>query len=399
MAAIVALMVPAFLGCVALGVDTIQFSMWRRMMQRQADSGAIAGALALAQGQSVNSTVTNDLSRNNFVAMTAAPIIENAPTGGSYAGNAKAVRVRLSTSTNLPFSTIVLRRPVVINVEATGALINQGQYCVVALDNRDTVGISMGGNTTLNLGCGMISNTIASSAVTATGSSLITASPIAAVGGLQASSNYSNGTLLIPYTVPQQDPFASLPNPSGFGNGSNNGDVNSNKTRSIDPGTYSGLDIKGTLNMSPGIYYINKGQFSVGAQGVVNGTGVTIILTSDEASYNPSSIATISMNGGATLNLTATTNGTYAGVLFYQDRRALDSGANKINGNSASKLQGAIYFPGQAVEFTGNSDADIRCVQLVARRLIFTGNSNISNECPAGSGAQSFTGTRVKLVG
>jgi hypothetical protein len=121
-------------------------------------------------------------------------------------------------------------------------------------------------------------------------------------------------------------------------------------------------------------------------------------MTSRTAATNPSSIAGADMNGGATVNLTAPTSGTYAGVLFYQDRRALDSGSNKINGNSSSKFQGAIYFPSQKLWFNGTSGMDIKCVQMVARRIEFNGNSAITNICPAGSGAGSFKGTRVKLV-
>jgi hypothetical protein len=56
-------------------------------------------------------------------------------------------------------------------------------------------------------------------------------------------------------------------------------------------------------------------------------------------------------------------------------------------------------MPGQEVEFTGTTGMNTNCLQLVARRLTFTGNSAISNVCPANSGAQSFTGTAVRLVG
>ncbi|WP_374387401.1 hypothetical protein [Sandaracinobacter sp.] len=106
------------------------------------------------------------------------------------------------------------------------------------------------------------------------------------------------------------------------------------------------------------------------------------------------------MNGGATVNLTAPTTGTYQGVLIYQDRRAtLSNQSNKVNGNSASKLQGAVYVASQEVEFTGTTGLNTNCFQLVARRITWSGNSAITNVCPAGSGAQSFTGTAVRLVG
>ena len=130
---------------------------------------------------------------------------------------------------------------------------------------------------------------------------------------------------------------------------------------------------------------------------MVNGAGVTIILTSNSASTNPSSIATVDINGGATMNLSASTTGTYAGVLFYQDRRALDSGSNKVNGNASSAFQGAFYFPSQAVEFSGTSGMSTDCVKLVSRRVTFIGNSSIANNCPGY--IPKITGTRIRLVG
>ncbi len=397
LAMITALSMPVLIGSVGMAADTIQWTYMKRAMQRQADSGALAGAFAVSQQRPVNATVTADLARNNNVAMTVTPVIENAPTAGLFAGNMRAVRVLLSTEVRLPFSGYMMGRAITIPVEATAQIVSVGQYCVLALETTDTPGITMGGNTTLDLKCGMMSNAPSATSVTAGGSSSVNASPIAAVGGVPTSSNYAIGTQLVPYSVPQFDPLASLPDP-GITNSSNNGNVNSNQSKTLSPGNYSGMNLKGNVTLLPGVYYVDGGQFSAGAQAVINGTGVTIILTSKTAATNPSSIATSDMNGGATINLTAPTSGTYAGVLFYQDRRALDSGVNKINGNSASKYQGAIYFPKQAMQFNGTSGMDIKCIQLIGRRLDFTGNSTITNVCPANSGTGSFSGTRVKLV-
>jgi hypothetical protein len=400
-AMVLAMTLPVYLGGAALAVDTIQWSLAKRQMQRQADSGAIAGAFGLAQGTSVSAAVTSDLTRNNFVALTEPAVVQNAPLSGPLTGNARAVRVALRTTMRLPFSSLFIDGTV-IGVEATAQLAGQGEYCVVALDRNSVVGIDMGGNTTLNLGCGMISNTVAANAVDAGnatgGTPSITASPIAAAGGVPESPNYVPGTSLFPYAVPQRDPFAELPTPGANLGSANRLQVNPNGQRSISPGTYREVDIKGTLNMAPGVYFIDGGNFSVGAQASVIGTGVTIILTSSTAATTPSSIATTDINGGATINLTAPSTGPYAGVIFYQDRRALDSGVNKINGNSASRLQGAIYFPNQAIQYNGTTGMVTDCLKLVAKRISFTGTSRISNVCPANSGSASIPATVVKLV-
>jgi hypothetical protein len=398
MAMIVALSMPILIGGAGMTSDVIQWAYMKRAMQRQADSGALAGAFALAQRRQVQDTVTADLAANANFTLTEPPVIENAPASGPYAGNMRAVRVVLASNVRLPFSGYIMRRPVLIPAEATAAVVAKGQFCVLALEQTDRTGIDMGGNTTLDIGCGLMSNAPAADSVTAGGSSIVNASPVAAVGGVPPSGNYKTGTVLIPYSVAQFDPFAALPDPVVSGN-SNNGRVNSNQKRTLSPGNYSGMTLNGDVTLNPGVYYVDGGAFSVGSQAKVSGTGVTIILTSRTAGSDPGSIATVDMNGGAQLNITAPSSGTYAGVLFYQDRRALDEGTNKFNGNSASKYEGAIYIPNQAVWWNGTTGMDIKCLQLVGRRLQFTGNSTITNVCPGAGGASAFAGAAVKLVG
>ena len=398
-ALIMAAATPIIVGGLGLSIDTIQWTLTKRQMQRQADSGAIAGAYGLAQGRNVAAVVADDLARNAYVDLTNDPVVENAPTAGPQAGNTRAVRVALSTNVNLPFTGFFLNGPLTIPAEATASLVANGEFCALSLETANATGITLWGSSTVDLGCGMATNSVSANAVAAGGSSTVSATPIAAVGGVPQSSNYAPGTVLIPYAVPQPDPFLALPDPVVSG-GAQNGNVNSNQTRTLNPGTYNGMDLKGTVTLNPGTYVIDGGDLSIGSQAKVTGTGVTIILTSKTAASNPNSIGQIKMNGGATVNLTAPSTGTYQGVLIYQDRRAtLSNQSNKVNGNSASKLQGAVYVASQEVEFTGTAGLNTNCFQLVARRITWSGNSAITNVCPAGSGAQSFTGTAVRLVG
>lgn len=387
---------PILVGAAGLAMDTVQWTLWKRQIQRQADSAALAGAFAVAQGFDAADSVTADINQLTLVNLFQSPLIENAPTTGAYAGNSKAVRVVLQTTGELPFSKMLGVKAPLIQGEATAAVISDGEYCVVSLENTSAVGITLQGNASVGLGCGIITNSRASNAVASGGSSSVAATPVAAVGGLQATSNYVSPTTLMPYSIPQSDPFAALPTPSPTGC-SGKVNVSPNAIESVSPGCFRGFDIKGTLNMAPGTYYVDGSSFGVGSLAVLNGTGVTIILTSTSAATNPSLIATVDINGGATLNLSAPETGTYAGVLFYQDRRALDSGTNKVNGNASSSFQGAFYFPSQAVEFSGTSGMSADCVKLVSRRVTFIGNSSIVNSCP--NHIPKITGTRVRLVG
>lgn len=397
-AMVVAAATPVLVGGMGLSVDTVQWTLAKRELQRQADSGAIAGAYSLAQGADVDAAVTDDLGRNEAMGTNEAPVIENAPTAGAFAGDDRAVRVVLATALDLPFSRLFLDGPVRVTADATAAAVANGEYCALSLETEDRAGIEMGGSSTVDLACGMATNSPSSTAVDAFGSSEIIASPISAVGYIAPSSNYADGTEIISYSVAQPDPFSGLANPVISGT-VQNGNVNPKQNKTLSPGVYKGMDLKGTVTLNPGVYYIDGGTFSVGSQAKVTGSNVTIILTSATAASNPNSVATANINGGAEINLTASSTGTYAGILFYQDRRAAKGSTNKINGNSNSGYQGAFYFPNQELEFTGTSGMEIDCIQMVALRLDFSGNSTVRNICPAGSGAQAFIGTAVRLVG
>lgn len=396
MAVVIAASLPVFLGGVALAVDVAQWTLAKRTLQRQADSAALAGVYAIAQGADAVQSVTRDLALNNGYRLDGAPVIERGPSVGPYAGDNNAVRVALATAMRLPFASLFIPEGVRVGAEATAAFISTGPACVLALENSDTAGITMGGNAVVDLNCAMITNSVAPEAVVGFGSASINASPIAAAGGIAESDNFADDTVLLPYSLAQPDPYADLPDPLIPG-GNGRMQVQPGRSGTFDPGTYTRVDIKGTATLNPGVYYIDGGSFDVGSQAVVNAQGVTIILTSRNAASNPGSVAGVDINGGATLNMTASTSGTYSGILFYQDRLATNQ-THKINGNAESTLQGALYFPKSTIQFNGTMGMTINCIQMVARRLVFSGTSNVTNICPPNEGAQAFQAFVVRLV-
>lgn len=394
---------PVLIGSAGLGTDTLQWVLWKRQLQRTADSAALSGAFALAQTKSASTSATADIGRTNELPLTATPIIESPPTTGAGTGSNTAVRVVVQSSTKLAFSSMFLSTPPTIKAEATAAIVDSGNYCVISLESTTATGVAMAGNASVDMGCGIATNSKAGNAVDAGGSSQVMATPIAAVGGLQPSGSYVGDTDLKPYQIPQTDPFASLPDPVLPSGNCSNVNVSPHESMSIDAQggamCIKNVDIKGTLNLGAGTYYVDGGSFSVGSQGKVTGAGVTIILTSNNAASQPNSIATVDMNAGAEISLSAPTSGTYKGVIFYQDRRAQDQQSNKINGNSNAFYQGAFYFPKQQITFNGTAGMQTDCLQIVSRRVTFSGNSKISNACPADSGASSFIGNAVRLIG
>jgi len=257
LATMTALLTPVLIGAAGLASDTVQWTLVRRSLQRQVDSAALAGAYALTQNRDVASTVTADLAKNSNFTLAAAPVIENGPSSGPFAGSSDAVRVRIEADARLPFTGVFLGRATTVSVEATAGLQQDGEYCLLALDESSSLAITNSGNTTVDASCGMHANSAGEPAIAGQGSADIIASPVSAVGNIDENSGaFREGTVFQPYSVSQRDPFANLPDPN-ISNAPNNGDVRSNQTRILTPGNYRGMNIQGTAILLPGTYFID----------------------------------------------------------------------------------------------------------------------------------------------
>jgi Flp pilus assembly protein TadG len=419
---IAAAALPLVIGSAGLASDTIQWALWKRQLQRAADSGAIAGVYAIVQDSgartNVGPAVDKDLTYNSHVGITTIKVVGQ-PTSGSYTTDPYAVQVQLSVQKRLSFSGMFMNFTPTITVNGTATVAPSGHYCVISLESTAVTGITATGSADVDMGCGMITNSTSLTAAVATGSSEVNASPIAAVGGIPASTHWGSGTLLQPLSLAQEDPFnnptRTVNPPTDFPTQNcPNFRVNSNETKTsltegndyrlTSDGYYcmGDMNLQGDVTLPSGTYVIDGGSLSIGAQAHVTCYGCTFILTSRSAATNPSSIGTVDMNGGAEVDMSNSASGPYAGILIYQDRRAPDGTSagvqNRINGNANSSFQGAFYFPAQEVTYNGTAGMTTTCMQLVARRVLYSGNMNISNSCPANSGAHDFTGKKVRLV-
>jgi len=393
---------PLVIGSAGLASDTIQWVLWKRQLQRAADSAAIAGVYARVLGNSQSDAITTDLTKNQntgYSLVSGYPQISNP----AVANTTNTVRVVLAIQQPLSFSGMFLTSAPTIQASATAATVQTGAYCVVSLEPTATTGITATGNSTLNLGCGMITNSTSLNAAIATGSSEVHATPVAAVGDIQSSNNW-NGAELLPFTVAEADPFAGVNVPSftGCQGGSNafNDHVHDVTNWTADTGTHcvSSINVQGTLNLGSATYIIDGGSFTANSQAVINCTGCTIVFTNSSSSTTATIGGISNINGSAQLNMTAPTSGNFNGILFYQDRRATAGTVNSINGNSSSTFSGAMYFPTQQLDVNGNSGLNFTCAQFVARDVSFSGNGTINNTCAAGYGNTNIMGRHVRLV-
>jgi Flp pilus assembly protein TadG len=390
---------PLIIAGAALAVDTIQIGVWNRQMQRAADSSALAGAYALTQltdpaneTDFVTDAVHRDLDRNYFPTLSETEIVEIGPRLGFD----RTVRVRITTDPVVPFIGFFTGAPATIAVEATAAIIQDGNFCVLSLYDGDEPGIDLNGNAEVDLGCGVAANSGGEEAVTAGGSSALTARPIMARGGLRGSSNnFVSPTTLQPHSARQEDPFINLPHPP-VPNNCTALSVGTQDTVTLPTGNYcfSSADIKGTLNIGTGSQVtVYGGNLSFGAQANVTAPKTNWFMTGPDGAAGD-----LEWNAQATLNLSAPTSGEFANILFYRDRRASNVEI-KINGGASATLSGAFYFPTSDITFTGHAGLQVSCLQMVGQILRFRGTSSINNSCNVPGADDGFELTYVRLVG
>ena len=410
---------PLVIGSAGLASDTIQWVLWKRQLQRAADSAAIAGVYATMQNQtnsttqSVAAAVNTDVDKVDSFrrpgAVTTHPgyVLQAEPviTFPTITNTANAVKVVLSVQKSLGFSGVFVSSAPVITASATAATVKTGVYCVVSLENTSATGITATGNSDIDLGCGMITNSTSLNAAIATGSSSVEATPIAAVGDIQDSDHWNDAELL-PFTVAEADPFASVEVPAFTGCQGNTNKLQITSGQTYDHHTdtgivcFSDMSLNGNVTLGNATYVIDSGDISIGAQANVSCSGCTFVLTNSNSGTSGIQIGNVNINGGAHLDLTAPTSGDFDNILFYQDRRA-ESGSsqtNLINGNSGSIFAGAFYFPTRTLDINGTSDLTFNCGQFVARTVNFSGNGSITNTCTGGYGDDEITGNHVRLV-
>jgi hypothetical protein len=166
----------------------------------------------------------------------------------------------------------------------------------------------------------------------------------------------------------------------------------------------NGLTVVGnaTLNLCPGVYIVDQGSVDLHS-GTINAPpssgcattgGVTIILANDTGGAP----ADITVNGNFNLNITAPTTGPTAGIALFQDRVSCPGCGNKLNGGSSSNITGAIYFPTNAVSYSGSSaTGGAVCTQLIAYTITLKGNSTFNSNCSS-AGTKQLNTTNGTLV-
>ena len=382
-----ALMVPLLAGAAGFGVETAFWYHKDLELQQAADKSAYTAALEKRAGSNsskILSAATSMATENGYQPGTLA--VHYPPIAGAYTGNTSAIEVDLSIEVPRYFTGLFFDDKVGESVRAVALMQTAANACILALSKTAAHAARFSGSSNLNLvGCTVMSDSMADDSVRVQGSAQLTTDCIIAVGNVNLTSGAHTSVCPAPITQapPVADPFASLAIPTVSGNKTVGGG-----SSPIQPGNYtSGMNISGTRTMQPGIYVVSGGDFKINANANVTGTGVTIYI---KAGTN------VSINGNATVKLSAPTSGTYAGMLFFGERTG--TGNVNMNGTAASKLTGAIYFANQDINYLGNFSGNGGCTQVVGKTVEWTGNTTINQNCTAYGMATIPAMQVVKLV-
>ncbi len=404
-AVVAALVVPIAVGGMGLGAETGYWYLSQRKLQHAADVAAHAAATRLRAGDSLTqiaAAAQHVAAKSGLSASVGTVAVNVPPTSGSKAGSTSSAEVIVTELQPRLISSVFSRTAVTIRGRAVAEVTSGGQACVLALSTTASGAITVSGSTSVALtGCDITSDSNASDAflMSGTGSNLTTGC-VYSVGGATISAGLTLTSCAAVKTQAAlvRDPYASVAEPSDIGACQSNKVGKSTGTTTVTPtdtqpnGVKSirycnGLDLKGTVVLSAGLYIVENGSLTLNGSTNVSGTGVTIYLRGG---------ADLKLNGNSTFNLAAPTSGPLSGILFFGSRTSAGA-AQTISGSSTSTFNGAIYMPGSAITFTGSSGAG-GCTQVIGDTVTFTGNSSLGLNCATAGTSTVKTAETVAIV-
>jgi hypothetical protein len=405
-AVIVALMAPMLVGAMGLGSEAGYWYLTQRRLQNAADVAAYAVAQRRTAGDEASAQrIADYLVENSDVTPFGDVTVQvvSPPTAGAFAGAATAVEIVITQSVPRFLSAIYTADPIEISARAVAVVGTPvGTGCVLALNKSASGAITVTGSSDIDLdGCDMVANSSAAGAFMRQGNgNSASVNCIQTVGTAQASGVSMACDGAREGADPVADPFAGIPEPAAVGACQDGSVGKPNNTTSLTPvenhssGMKSmrfcnGLDLKGTLNLDPGLYIVEGGTFRINSNASISGEGVVFFLADDVDMH---------FNGTATIDLSAPTEGLYAGILIFSSRDSTES--HTINGNAATALDGAIYAAAAHIQISGNSSTSAgSCTQIIGDTITFSGNGSVRMNCAAPAGATiSIGGTPVALV-
>lgn len=406
-----AVLIPVIVGGLGLWVETGYWHRMQRKVQHSADMSVQAAAVRLRAGDSLTQIRTNTTRIATTSGLLSNGIVEVnfPPLSGARKGAADAIEVVLTESHPRWFTAIYGGTRVDLAGRAVAVIEGGSAACMLALSPSAPSGITVSGSTNVTMeGCDLAANSTSASAYNmGSGGATLRTGCIHTVGGAvtTAGLTLTNCPSVRTQSAAARDPYRHVAEPAIWGPCRNGKVGKPNTAETLNPADLhpngmnsmrfcDGLDIKGTVNLAPGLYIvegglsINGGTFDSSNAAAITGAGVTILLAPGSE---------MKLNGNVTINLSAPKSGPTSGILFFGSRSA--TGMNHIiNGTSGSVLQGAIYTPSSNITFSGNSAGTEGCTQVIASTITMTGNSTLKSTCASAGTKDLKAGEVVRIV-
>jgi hypothetical protein len=344
------------IGVLALGLDGGRMMEERRKVQNAADAAALAGARELylnadtgnAPDKARASAAANGYA-NDGTASTV--VVHQPPETGAFAGQPDCVEVVITSRLQGTFSALFTGGPLQVQARAVARGRPQ-KIGMILLQSAGPNSLSLGGNGSVTVSGGVMVNSADAQAVGVSGNASLTADYYDLAAASRPSGNIT-GTVITGVS-PAADPFAPLvqPNPSQYPVQTLPSDGNCDGM-TLQPGVYpGGISLSGNMSvtLSPGIYIMDGGGFSVTGNASVAGQGVMIFNTGGSAA------GALSLHGNGSISLTPPTSGPYKGIGFWQARDVTQ--ALTLGGNGSINITGVVYAPAAQVNLKGNGSAD-----------------------------------------
>jgi hypothetical protein len=181
------------------------------------------------------------------------------------------------------------------------------------------------------------------------------------------------------------DPLATIPAPSAANlltQSTKQVTYAGSTTYNLQPGVYiGGIKIAGNavVNMAEGTYIMLGGGFSVGGNGSLNATGVTIYSSSTTSGKKVTAAGDVDIDTKGSVVLTPPTSGSYSGMTIFIDRTS--NATVNIQPNNAAQcasangciggISGTIYAPAQDA-IVNIKAAGTANLQVLAGRMLIT---------------------------
>lgn len=408
-ATFVAIAAPVLVGFAGLGIDVANWYDQRRVTQNAADAAAVAATFAYLRGDAtagVEAAALREAMRNGYgggaegltVTVLAADF-QTAANGRRFptTGSAAVARVVARETAPVYFAGLFVDPPE-IGAAATGGtrITGGGTQCILALNETAAGAINLNGTADADIGCGVQSNSNASTAIRLVGNAMLRANPARAVGDISIGSNASivSDFPLRPFSNPVPDPLADaiIPAPAAADLTARELEAAASHGQVIGPGR---VDVRGnvtinsgdTLTLAPGTTLVVDGRFRVNGGAALVAPASTLVVDGE-----------IRINGGGTIALSPPAEGALAGIVL-AETRATAGQRHTVNGGAAGSIQGIVYAPGSEVRFTGGATIGDSCTQIIADTVSFEGNSFLSNteaRCEE-LGVTSATGANLQV--